>query len=100
MLGAQVPAGLVFVQITGLPGDLVAAGGQILQRIVEQIVIVGFKPDFAPILQIGAVAQQLAAMGEAVLFLAAVFPKPSLMLLYLLLKTIFVADNIGFSFLF
>ena len=67
MLGADVPCRLVLVQVEGLPGDLVAGSGEVFQAVAEQIVVVGLEIDLAAVFEEGAVLDELAGIGEAVL---------------------------------
>ena len=67
VLGADVPCRLVLVQVEGLPGDLVAGSGEVFQTVAEQIVVVGLEIDLAAVFEEGAVLDELAGIGEAVL---------------------------------
>ena len=67
VLGADVPLRLVFVQVKGLPGDLVAGSGEILQAVAEQVVVIGLEVDLAAVLEEFAVLDELAGIGEPVL---------------------------------
>ena len=67
MLGADVPLRLIFVEVVGLPDDVVAGGGEIAQAVPEQVVVVGLEVDVAAVLEEIAVLDELAGVGEAVL---------------------------------
>ena len=67
VLGADVPLRLVLVQVKGLPGDLVAGSGEILQAVAEQVVVISLEVDLAAVLEEFAVLDELAGIGEPVL---------------------------------
>ena len=70
VLGADVPRGLVCVQIAREPRHAKARLVEIAQRVLKQVGVVALEPELRAVGQKIAVLHQLARVRQAVLFVA------------------------------